>query len=388
MNPHIQWHPSLEKLPFSPIRHMFNKAAAMQDVLHLSIGQPDFSAPPHVIEAMVKALRDGKTRYELDAGLPQLREAVARFYSERNGVNLTADNVLITTGCCQAMYMSLTGAVQPGKEVIVIEPLFVLGHLIEMAGATPIRLTTTAEEGYQIDPQAVIDAMNENTCAVMINSPGNPTGVLYPKETIRAICDAAAERNIAVISDEVYDRLILDDVEYSSVLNTASTLDNVIMCSSASKTWSLAGLRLGWAISSEENIRTMQRLHMYISTNENTPTQWAILAAFEGSQDCVDEMVAQYRARRDRCIEWLQKSKTLTCYSPGGAFFIMPSFPESGDSFDLSMRLLEETNVCVIPGGAFGESCNNAIRISFATSMDVIDQAFERMVPWFDQQSF
>lgn len=388
MNPQIQWHPSLEKLPFSPIRHMFNKASSMKDVLHLSIGQPDFAGPPHIIEAMIQALRDGKTRYELDAGLPELREAIAKFYSERNNIQLTAENVLVTTGCCQAMFISLTGAVQPGKEVIVIEPLFVLGHLIEMAGAKPVRLTTTAENGYQIDPEEVIAAMNDNTCAVMLNSPGNPTGVLYPKETIRRICEVAAARNIAVISDEVYDRLVLDDVQYASALNSAPTLDNVIMCSSASKTWSLAGLRMGWAISSAENIRTMQRLHMYISTNENTPTQWAIKAAFEGPQDCVDEMVAAYRARRDRCIEWLDGSDVLTSYSPGGAFFIMPSFPKTGDSFDLAMRLLDETNVCVIPGGAFGDSCNNAVRISFATSMDVIDQAFERMVPWFDQQSF
>src|SRR5690606_7282127 len=154
-----------------------------------------------------------------------------------------------------------------------------------------------------------------------LNSPGDPTGVLYPKETIAKICAAAAERNINVISDEVYDRLILDDVEYASALNCAPSLDNVIMCSSASKTWSLAGLRLGWVISSEANISTLQRFHMYISTCENTPTQWAILAAFEGPQDCVDEMVAAYRARRDRCIEWLNKGSTLTSYSPGGAFF-------------------------------------------------------------------
>lgn len=387
MSSGIDWHPALEALPFSPIREMFNTAAEIDDVIHLSIGQPDFPMPKHIVDAHIQALREGKTRYELDAGLPRLRQAVANFYNHQYGLKLADRNVLITTGCCEAMFMALTAAVRPEKEVIVVEPVFVLVHIAKLAGAVPRTITTHATDGYQLDPQKVIDVMSDQTCAVMLNSPGNPTGTVYPPATIKAICHEAARRGIAVISDEVYDRLILDR-EYASALQYAPSLDNLIMSSGVSKTYSMAGLRLGWAISSEENIVNLQRYHMFISTCENTPTQWAAAAALEGDQSCVEEMIDAYRQRRDRVVELVAETPHLTGYEPGGAFFIMPSMPRAADSFDVAMRMLKEIHVCTIPGGAFGTSCNNALRISFATSIDQIEAAFERMIPWFGKQSF
>ena len=384
----FEWAPGLGRLPFSPIRTMFNAASTMKDVLHLSIGQPDFAAPGHVIEAHIKALRDGHTGYALDAGLPELREAVAGTYNGLYGIGLEPENVLITTGCCQAMFMALTGTVKPGGEVIVIEPVMTLAHIASLAGAKVVRIVTTAAQGYQVDPQEVIDAMNNRTCAIMVNSPGNPTGAVYPASTIEAICDAAAERGICVVSDEVYDRLILDDEPYASALVQGPGLDNVIMSSSVSKSYSLAGFRLGWAISTKEHIETLQRYHMYISTCENTATQWACVAALEGDQSCVGEMVAEYRRRRDRVVELIEPSAEMTGYRPGGAFFVTPSLPAGGDSFDLAMRMLKEIGVCTIPGSTFGESCGNSLRISYSTSLEVIEAAFERMVPWLSEQSF
>ncbi len=387
MNRGINWHPSLAALPFSPIREMLNMAAEMEDVVHLSIGQPDFPTPQHIVEAHVQALREGNTRYELDAGLPALRQAVANFYNGQYGLSLSEGNVLITTGCCQAMFMALTAAVQPGQEVILIEPVFVLGHIIGLAGAVPRTIITYAENGYQVDPQEVIDAMSDKTCAIMLNSPGNPTGTIYPKETVELICHEAARRGIAVISDEVYDRLILDD-PYASALSCAPSLDHLVMSSSFSKTYSMGGLRLGWAISSEDNIVTLQRYHLYMSTAENTPTQWAALAALESDQSCVAAMVKAYRQRRDRVVELVSATPHLTGYTPGGAFFMMPSMPQGTDSFDVARRMLREVQVCTVPGGAFGQSCNNALRISYATAMDQIETAFERMIPWFEKQPF
>ena len=383
----IKWHPALSALPFSPIRQMFNTAAEMDDVLHLSIGQPDFPMPDHIVEAHIQALRDGKTRYVLDAGLPPLRQAVANFYNRQYELQLGEENVLITTGCCQAMFMALTAAVRPGMEVIVVEPVFVLVYIAGLANAILRPIVTLADNGYQLDPQQVIDAISDKTCAILLNSPGNPTGAIYPRETIDAICCEAARCGIAVISDEVYDRLILDG-PYASALACSPSLDHVIACSSVSKTYSMAGLRLGWAISSKENIVNLQRYHMFISTNENTPTQWAAVAALEGDQSCVDGMVDEYRRRRDRVVELIAETPHLTGYSPGGAFFVMPSMPKGADSFEVAMRLLVETGVCTIPGGAFGKSCNNALRISYASGMDQIEGAFERLIPWFAKQSF
>jgi aminotransferase len=384
----IQWHPALESLPFSPIRTMFNAAAKLEDVAHLSIGQPDFPTPPHIIEAYTRALRDGQTRYALDAGLPALREAIAGFYSAAYGIELDAENVLVTTGCCQALYMALTAAVLPGKEIIMAEPYFTLGHIPKLAGAVPRYIHTDVANGYQLDPDAVIDAMNENTCAIMLLSPSNPTGTVLPRETVEPICRAAAERGITVISDEVYDRLILDDIEFPIALKCSPSLDNTIVASSFSKSYSMAGLRLGWAISSKANIVNLQRLHMFISTCENTATQHAGVAALAGSQDCVAEMVAAYRRRRDRLLELLSDIPQLTSYRPQGAFFIMPSLPAGADSTEVAMRMLHEARVCTIPGSAFGRSCSNALRISYATSLETIETAMARMKSWLATQSF
>ena len=155
-----------------------------------------------------------------------------------------------------------------------------------------------------------------------------------------------------------------------------------------SKTYSLAGLRLGWAISSTSNVETLQRYHMFISTTENTAGQWAALAAFTGDQSCVDMMVTEYRLRRDRIVQLIDNAPHLSGYEPGGAFFVMPSMPDGADSFDVSMGMLKEARVCTVPGGAFGRSCNNALRISYSASMEQIESAFERMIPWLGRQYF
>ena len=377
MSPKIEWHPSLGALPFSPIRKMFNTAAEMEDVIHLSIGQPDFPTPPHIIDAMVHALRQGKTRYELDAGLPELRAAVAGLYNHLYELKLTDENVLVTTGCCQAMFMALTAAVRPGMEVIVVEPVFVLVHIIELAGAIPRAIVTTAENGYQVDPQQVIDAMTEKTCAIMINSPGNPTGTIYPRDTIDAICQEAARRNIAVISDEVYDRLILEG-DYASAMTSMPTLDNVIMTSSVSKTYSMAGLRLGWVISSRENIVNLQRYHMFISTNENTPTQWATVAALTGDQSCVETMVREYRSRRDRVVEVLHDIG-LRVDPPKASLYVWARVPEGYTSAGLTAMLLEERDIVVTPGTGYGRHGEGYIRLSLTISDDDLETGLERL---------
>lgn len=230
--------------------------------------------------------------------------------------------------------------------------------------------------------------MTDETCAIMINSPGNPTGTVYPRATMQAICQAAIERGIPIISDEVYDRLILDDEPYASALSYCPDLDQLLVASSVSKTYSLAGLRLGWLISSQANIETLQRYHMFISTCESTPSPWAVLAAISGEQSSVDDMVQEYLRRRARVVVLLSQCKQMTSYTPGGTFFVMPSLSPGADSMDVAMRMLKEVRVCTIPGVTFGHSCNNALRLSYSTSIPNIEAAFERMIPWLAKQSF
>lgn len=367
---------------------MFNAAAAMSDVCNLSIGQPDCDTPLHIREALVEAVRAGKTRYELDAGLPALREALARAYSERTGCLLGPENVLVTTGCCQALYLSMSSLVLPGREMLTPDPAFILSRVAEMGGGGIRRFPTAAADGYQFDLEAFVAEMAGPVCAVLLNSPGNPTGAIYPRETMEAVVRASAERGIPLISDEVYDRMILDEGSFTSALECDPDLDMLFVCSSFSKTYAMAGLRVGWIISSAENIRDLQRLHMFVSTTENTPSQWAGLAALEGPQDCVGEMVTAYRRRRDSLCERFEVCAVLESYRPSGAFFIMPSLPPGTDCDDLTWRMLHETGVCTVPGSAFGEGCRNAFRISFAASDAVLEEALNRMIPWLEKQSF
>jgi aminotransferase len=376
-------------MPVPGIRKMVNLAATMDDVVHLSIGQPDLPAPAHVVNAAVEALQAGQTGYTMDAGLPELLEALAEYYGERYQRPLQPENVIVTTGATEAVYLALTATSAPGREFIVPDPSFMLyAPLIRMNGGTVKSIPLRPENGYQLDPQEVIDAMDLNTFGVVLNSPSNPTGTLYPRETIEAIVEEAAYRGIAVISDEVYDHLVYDGKEYPSVLSCCSDLDHVMVISSFSKTFSMAGMRIGWLISSQGHIKKLRRYHMFTTTVANTPCQWAGVAALRGGRAFVDAMLAEYTRRRDRLMELVEQAPHLTGYRPEGAFYMFPSLPEGVNGSNVALRMLREIGVCTIAGDTFGDAMTNALRISYSTSIDQIEEAFERMIPWLAKQDF
>ena len=383
------WNPALLTIPVPGIRRMVNLAADLDDVIHLSIGQPDMSAPRHVVDAAVDALQAGQTGYTMDAGLPELLEALSDYYSQRYQRPLSPENILITTGATEAIYLALTATSAPGREFIVPDPSFMLyAPLIRMNGGIVKSIPTRAENNHQLDPQEVIDAIDMNTYAIVLNSPSNPTGTIYPRETVEAIVKEAAYRGVYVISDEVYDHLVYDGREYPSVLSCCSDLDHVMVVSSFSKTFSMAGMRIGWMIASQGAIRKLRRYHMFTTTVANTPCQWAGVAALKGPRDFVDGMLVEYTRRRDRLVELVNETPHLTGYTPEGAFYLFPSLPEGIDGDNVALRLLKETRVCTIAGTTFGDSCSNALRISYSTSLENIERAFERIIPWMKKQDF
>lgn len=383
------WNPALRALPIPGIRRMVNLAAELDDVIHLSIGQPDFATPPHIIEEHIRALQAGSTGYTMDAGLPELLTALKEYYSQRYQRPLAEENILVTTGATEALYLALSATAAPGREFIVTDPCFPLyAPLIRMNGGTVKTIPTRAEQGHQLDPQEVIDAISMNTFAIVLNSPNNPTGAVYPRETVEAILQEAAYRGIKVISDEVYDHLLLDELDYPSALECTADLDHVLTISSFSKTFSMPGLRIGWVISSQGVIKMLRRYHIFTTTVANTPAQWAGIAALQGDRSHLDAMVAAYRERRDRVVQLVSEAPHLTGYWPQGAFYIMPSLPPMTDGTTVALRMLEETGVCTVPGDTFGDSARNALRISFSTSLDQIEEAFDRIMPWLAKQAF
>jgi len=383
------WNPALRTIPIPGIRKMVNMAALQSDVIHLSIGQPDLPAPANVVNAAVEALKAGQTGYTMDAGLPELLESLALYYGDRYQRALTPENILVTTGATEAVYLALTALSAPGRHFIVPDPAFMLyAPLIRMNGGELTEIPTRAENQHQLDPQAVIDAIEPHTYAIVLNSPSNPTGTLYPKATLDAILEEAAYRDIHVISDEVYDHLIYDGKEYPSVLGSCADLDNVMVISSFSKTYSMAGMRIGWLIASQAAIKKLRRYHMFTTTVANTPCQWAGVEALHGNNTFVADMLAEYTRRRDRLVELVEQTPHLTGYKPEGAFYLFPSLPEGVNGTNVALRLLKETGVCTIPGETFGSSCSNAIRLSYSTSLANIEKAFERIIPWMEKQDF
>ena len=386
------WNPALLTIPVPGIRKMVNLAATLEDVIHLSIGQPDAPTPPHVIQATVDALNAGQTGYTMDAGLPELLDALAEYYGERSGRYISPENILVTTGATEAIYLALTAVSAPGREFIVPDPSFMLyAPLIRMNGGDVKYVPTRAENNHQLDPQDVIDAIDSNTHAIILNSPSNPTGTVYPRETVETIVQEAAYRGIYVISDEVYDHLIYDERgsnNYASVLSCCSDLDHVMVISSFSKTFSMAGMRIGWLIASQGAIRKLRRYHMFTTTVANTPCQWAGVAALKGDRSFVAETVNTYKKRRNRLVELVDQTPFLEGYVPDGAFYMFPSLPEGVNGNNVALRLLRETGVCTIAGDTFGESSRNALRFSYATSIENIERAFERIIPWMEKQDF
>ncbi|WP_148861998.1 pyridoxal phosphate-dependent aminotransferase [Marinobacter fonticola] len=384
-----RWHPSMQAIPVPGIRRMVNMAATMKDVIHLSIGQPDLPTPPHVIDAYIDALKAGQTGYTMDAGLPELLVALRDYYGKRYDRKLTKDNILITSGATEAMYLALSATSAPGRQFIVTDPSFLLyAPLIRMNGGEVKFIPTRIENNHQLDPDEVIAAMGQRTFAVVLNSPNNPTGAVYPRSTIETIVEECAYRGIQIFSDEVYDHLILDDQEYASVLRCSVDLDNIMCISSFSKTFSMAGLRVGWVISSQATIKSLRRYHMFTTSVANTPSQFAGVAALTGDQQCIRDMVSIYRERRDRIVDLVAQTPFLTGYQPGGAFFIFPNLPKHVDGSDLALRMLKETGVCVVPGDAFGEHTENALRFSFSATVETIEEAFDRIIPWMAKQPF
>jgi aspartate/methionine/tyrosine aminotransferase len=382
------WNPAMQAVPIPGIRRMVNLASTMKDVIHLSIGQPDLPTPKHIIDAYVDALHAGQTGYTMDAGLPELVVALRDYYGKRYNRKLTRDNILITNGATEAMYLAIAATAAPGRQFLVTDPSFLLyAPLIRMNGGEVKYVPTHVENNHQLDPEDVIRAIGPRTFALILNNPNNPTGAVYPRSTVEAILEECAYRGIQVYADEVYDHFIFDDDEFASVLNCAVDLDNVMCISSFSKTYSMAGLRVGWVISSQAAIKSLRRYHMFTTSVANTPAQYAGVAALNSDQQCVTDMLNIYRERRDKIVDLIAQTPYLSGYKPGGAFFAFPDLPPHVDGTDLALRMLKETGVCVVPGDSFGEGCTNALRFSFSTTCEKLDAAFDRIIPWMAKQN-
>lgn len=357
-------------------------AAQGRDIINLGIGQPDFQTPPHIVEAGIKALRDGHHGYTPATGIAPLRAAVAAALHRQYGVAVDPGRVLIVPGGKVTMWFAMLMIGTPGVEILYPDPGFpIYESAIRFTGATPVPLPLREADGFAFRAEEVLARITPRTRLLIINSPANPTGGVTPKAELDALAAGLeAHPGVAVMSDEIYGRMLYDDRHHVSILQYPALADRAILLDGWSKTYAMTGWRLGFSVWPQTLVEGATRLAVNSHSCVNAAAQYAGLAALEGPQDAVDAMVAAFAERRLRVLDRLRAIPGVRCAEPGGAFYAFPNVTGLGlDARTLQRRLLEERGVATIAGTSFGARGEGYLRLSYAASLDAIGEACDRL---------
>jgi aspartate/methionine/tyrosine aminotransferase len=376
-----------EENAFAVLARATELARGGMDVINLGIGQPDFPTPPHIVEAAIKALRDGHHGYTPATGILPLREAVSADLHRRFGAQVSPDNVLIVPGGKVTMFMAILMFGEPGAEILYPDPGFpIYRSMIEFTGATPIPVPIREENGFAFSAQETLGLITPRTRLVIINSPANPTGGVTPKAEIDAlVAGLAAHPDVAIMSDEIYDQMVYDGEEHVSLLTYPEIRDRLILLNGWSKTYAMTGWRMGYSVWPQKLLDAARKLAVNSYSCVNAPSQYAGLAALTGPQDCVAEMVAEFDRRRHVVVEGLNALPGVSCIVPKGAFYAFPNVSKTGwKAKALASALLEKTGVATIGGPDFGVHGERYLRLSYANSTANIRRALERIGSFLD----
>ena len=357
----------------SAIREFSNRAAQTPDCVRLTLGEPDFDTPAPIRAAVPAALDTGKTHYIANNGVPELRAAIAAFERETHGLDYAAEDVIVTAGATEALFVALFGVLNPGDEVIVPQPGFVLyEQIVNLARGVTVPLDT-APHRFQLRREALEACLTERTKAIVLNSPNNPTGAVYDQESLEAVRDLVRDRDIFVICDDVYRRLCYD-LEYHSFAEYRDLREKILVVQSFSKTWAMTGWRMGWLLADASVRERLELIHQFMVTSTPAPFQDAAVTALR--QDPAP-MVEEYRQRRALVLRRLGEMG-LDITAPDGAFYAFPSIARYGmGSMEFCTRLLREGGVAVTPGAAFG--ANDHVRLSYCCARDELEKGLDRL---------
>lgn len=370
----------VDALKPSGIRRFFDLASTMDNVISLGVGEPDFVTPWNVIEASYHSLEQGYTAYTANAGLLELRELISEYLKTTFSVSYRpADQVIVTVGASQAIDIALRAILNPGDEVIIVEPCFVAyASAVSLAGGVPISVGTKAENGFKLQPEEVEDALTPKTKAIILCNPNNPTGTMLNREELLPIAELVEAHDLLVLSDEIYAELSYE-ADYVSFSNLPNMQERTILISGFSKSFAMTGWRLGYAAGPAELIQAMTKIHQYTIMCAPTMAQYGAVEALRSGSASVEHMKKSYRQRRNFVTSAFEEMGLMT-NRPGGAFYIFPSIQETGMSSEaFAEALLMEEKVAVVPGSVFGESGEGYIRCSYATSMKQLTEAMKRI---------
>ena len=360
------------------------KAKAMKaegiDVCSLSTGEPDFDTPEHIKAAAKQALDAGKTKYGPVAGEPQLKAAIARKLQSDNNLNYQPENIIVTNGGKHSLYNLMMALIEPGDEVIIPAPYWLsYPEMVKLASGKPVIVRTDASTGYKITPEQLSRAITPKTKLFVLNSPSNPTGMVYTRAELKALAEVIVDRDILVVADEIYEKIIYDDAQHVSIGSLGKEIfDRTLISSGFAKAYSMTGWRVGYLAGPIELIKATSTIQGHSTSNVCTFAQYGAISALESSQESVEKMRQAFAQRRQVIFELLDAVPGISCIKPDGAFYMFVNISKTGmNSLEFCDAFLEQQQVAVIPGIAFG--ADDHIRLSYATDLDTIKKAVERL---------
>jgi aspartate aminotransferase len=360
-----------------------SKAKAMKaegiDVCSFGAGEPDFDTPEHIKAAAIAALEGGFTKYTPSSGIPELRQAIADKFLGENGIDYKPSQIVVSDGAKHSCANAILATCQPGDEVIIPSPYWLsYPELVRIAGAEPVFVHTTEENGWKLTPEQFENAMTPRTKLIILNSPGNPTGSVYSKAELEALAVVAAEEEILILSDEIYEKLVYDEAKHVSIAALGQEFRELtITVNGFSKAYAMTGWRLGYLGAPEPIAKAIDSIQSHMTSNACSFAQKGAMAALKGDQQAVSDMRDEFNLRREYMVERFSKMPNISVVRPQGAFYVLANISRLGlTSQNFSDRLLSKANVAVVPGIAFGD--DRTIRFSYATSLDVIKKGMDR----------
>lgn len=352
-----------------------------RDIITLATGDPDFATPAHIVEAAAAAMRAGDTHYPPARGRGELVDAIVAKLERENGVKVTPAQVIVTPGGKWALFIALAALIDPGDEVLILDPAWVsYAPMVSLNGGVPVRVSLPVESNYTIGLAALRAAVTPRTKALLVNSPNNPTGRMLDRTELEAVVSIATERDLYVISDEIYEHLRFGGASHISPATEPGMAERTIIINGFSKAYAMTGWRLGWVAAPEPIAKLAMNLHSQGVTAASSFAMAGGVAALAGPQDCVAEMVAEYEARRGFMVDALNAIDGIWCPPPEGAFYLFPRFTKTErSSVEIAEALLERAGIAAVPGVAFGAAGERHLRFTVATSMRDLERAAERL---------
>ncbi len=355
------------------------------DVIGLGAGEPDFNTPQHIIDAAVQSMNEGHTKYTPSAGLPALKKEIVKKFKDDQGIDYDPSQIIVASGAKHALYTLFQALLDEGDEVIIPTPYWVsYPEQVKLADGIPVYIEGKEENEYKITPEQLMSAITDKTKAVIINSPSNPTGMLYSEEELRALGEVCLNHNILIVSDEIYEKLVYGEFKHVSIAEISPELkEQTIIINGVSKSHSMTGWRIGYAAGNKDLIQAMTNLASHSTSNPTTTAQYGAIAAYSGSQKMLKDMQEAFENRLNIIYEKLIAIPGFSCIKPQGAFYLFPNVKVAAELTgfqnvdDFSKALLEDAMVAVIPGSGFGAP--NNIRLSYATSLELLEKAVDRI---------